>query len=300
MHKLMHFAQANAHDPLRVISHVLRSVVEGLPLKRCELAIGQAPPPQAATQTFSPRIVICLSGRDEMYIPRQSGSSLIVLRGNEAVYVSPAAWNLVLHRCAFSFLTLDFKPQHIRYYFRVSLGKTDAKPIVSALYFRSGPAAPASLQLLRALELCHWFTDQRSAASIVNTLIRESLGELLRRSAPEPSRSQAVWLTLRQHIEDHLDQPLTRTAVSKVIGVHPNHVSRLFRSYGKTGFSEYLAARRLERAAQLLTKYELTVKEISLRCGFSDASYFCRLFQRRMATSPGRYRAKMLRRSRKD
>ena len=47
----------------------------------------------------------------------------------------------------------------------------------------------------------------------------------------------------------------------------------------------------MERAADLLRRAELSSKEVAWACGFSNHSYFIRLFRKRYAASPLELRA---------
>ena len=61
------------------------------------------------------------------------------------------------------------------------------------------------------------------------------------------------------------------------------------REYGITVL-QYLNARRLAQAEKMLLRTDMTLGEISDRCGFSDAEYFSRVFRRAHGVSPLRYR----------
>ncbi len=69
---------------------------------------------------------------------------------------------------------------------------------------------------------------------------------------------------------------------------------RLFReSFGQTP-SEHLASLRLQRAIEMLSQTEFSVKAISEICGFENQYYFSNFFKRRVGCAPSAYRANML------
>lgn len=70
----------------------------------------------------------------------------------------------------------------------------------------------------------------------------------------------------------------------------PSHLSHLFKRI--TGYApmEYLTACRLSAAKSLLTTTDFPVKEVVFRCGFSDASNFCRTFKTRTGLTPLAFR----------
>ena len=52
----------------------------------------------------------------------------------------------------------------------------------------------------------------------------------------------------------------------------------------------YLIRYRLQQAQRLLLTSTLSVKEISCKCGFSDSSYFVKVFRKHMKQTPSEYR----------
>ncbi|MBS1369911.1 MAG: helix-turn-helix domain-containing protein [Lentisphaeria bacterium] len=68
-------------------------------------------------------------------------------------------------------------------------------------------------------------------------------------------------------------------------------LERQFRKHTGSSPAAYLAALRLERAAEMLRRRtDRSITEIALRCGFSDITYFSRVFRKRYALSPREYR----------
>ena len=53
---------------------------------------------------------------------------------------------------------------------------------------------------------------------------------------------------------------------------------------------QYLLARRLARAKNLLRSSVLPISELALLCGFSSASHFNQRFRHAMGATPGQYR----------
>ncbi len=55
-------------------------------------------------------------------------------------------------------------------------------------------------------------------------------------------------------------------------------------------FSDYLKNIRLEKAKELLVKSDLNLSEISQAIGYSDISYFSRIFKKEFQMTPSKYR----------
>lgn len=89
---------------------------------------------------------------------------------------------------------------------------------------------------------------------------------------------------------EHLDGQLTLGRMAKLIYMHPQYLSNLFRKETGASISEFLSMLRVERACQLLAHSALSVQQVAVACGFSDAAYFCRLFKRRTGKTPSQWR----------
>jgi transcriptional regulator GlxA family with amidase domain len=74
------------------------------------------------------------------------------------------------------------------------------------------------------------------------------------------------------------------------VSLSPAHLQRLFKQETGTQLGGLLAERRLQKAAHLLTKSLLSIKEIAHVVGYRHHSSFVRAFQRRFARAPKYYR----------
>ena len=74
------------------------------------------------------------------------------------------------------------------------------------------------------------------------------------------------------------------------VALSPAHVQRLFKQQTGLQLGSLLAERRLQKAVELLTVSNLSIKEIAHTVGYSHHSSFVRAFQRRFAQSPKHYR----------
>jgi AraC-like DNA-binding protein len=99
---------------------------------------------------------------------------------------------------------------------------------------------------------------------------------------------------IKQDIAGHLDRPdLSVAALAQRHGCTPRLLQRLFEQEGST-FTEYVLAQRLGRAYRLLADPRRRADKMStvaLDCGFSDVSYFSRMFRRRYGAAPSDVRA---------
>jgi len=76
----------------------------------------------------------------------------------------------------------------------------------------------------------------------------------------------------------------------KLTGVSKPTFSRLFKKHAGKTFSEFVAQIRLQAACRELAETERSVLEIALSSGFSQVSFFNRIFRRNLRCSPTDYR----------
>ncbi|MCD7036000.1 response regulator [Metabacillus sp. GX 13764] len=92
------------------------------------------------------------------------------------------------------------------------------------------------------------------------------------------------------YIKEHYAEPLTLTDIAKQFHFHPSYLSSSFSSHMQEGMIEYLNKVRIEKAAELLIEDEKTISEISEAVGFSDHSYFCKVFKKVKGLPPSKYK----------
>jgi AraC-like DNA-binding protein len=91
-------------------------------------------------------------------------------------------------------------------------------------------------------------------------------------------------------------EPLDLDAIARAAGYSRYHFIRAFRNtYGSTP-RDYLSARRVERARELLRTANLTVTEICFLVGFSSLGSFSARFKEDVGLSPSEYREREVRR----
>jgi len=96
---------------------------------------------------------------------------------------------------------------------------------------------------------------------------------------------------LVDYIDTTLDQPLTLGDMAAQCSLSEYHFARMFSvSFGLPPH-QYVLARRMARACQLLRGSTQALGDIALACGFASASHFSNRFRQTMGAAPGVYRA---------
>ena len=78
--------------------------------------------------------------------------------------------------------------------------------------------------------------------------------------------------------------------LARIIGVHPTHLARTFRTFLGCTPGDLLRARRLELAAARLTGSRGNLAQIAIESGFADQAQFTKAFRRLYGVTPGAYR----------
>jgi AraC-like DNA-binding protein len=88
-----------------------------------------------------------------------------------------------------------------------------------------------------------------------------------------------------------LDEVLRHTHMTKPT------FSRQFKKHSGQSFSDFVTRLRLEAVCRQLVETDRTILEIALACGFSQISFFNRIFRRFLHCNPTRYRDRERRRN---
>lgn len=91
-------------------------------------------------------------------------------------------------------------------------------------------------------------------------------------------------------IEGNYNKEIQLNWLANEIHLNPQYFSRLFKKEVGISFSEFLTLYRIEKAKTLLMESDFPIYRIANEVGFSDASYFCKVFGKHTDTSPNSYR----------
>ncbi|MDE6963167.1 MAG: AraC family transcriptional regulator [Lachnospiraceae bacterium] len=97
----------------------------------------------------------------------------------------------------------------------------------------------------------------------------------------------------KAYMEENFQRQISLCEAAAKLGVSQSHLSREFFKYTGEQPVRYLTRLRVENAVKLLHEGNMTIEEISARCGFSDGNYFNKVFKRYMKVSPGELRKQM-------
>ena len=93
------------------------------------------------------------------------------------------------------------------------------------------------------------------------------------------------------YIWEHYTEELSMQDVARAMNYSDAYFCKLFKQCFKVNFSAWLNEFRVEKAKELLSATWLSVREVSLACGYADANYFARVFKRITGMTPSEYRS---------
>ncbi|MDR2035885.1 MAG: PocR ligand-binding domain-containing protein [Coriobacteriales bacterium] len=95
---------------------------------------------------------------------------------------------------------------------------------------------------------------------------------------------------IKKFILEHHSENLTLDTIAKSVYLSPSYASRLFKKVQDCSIMEYLTSSRIEEAKRLLHNPVYLIDEIASNVGYSDASYFTKVFRRAEGLTPTQYR----------
>lgn len=138
-------------------------------------------------------------------------------------------------------------------------------------------------------------TDARldvHAADLVRTLCSGySLADYYQRDRPLTGTQRDRFLSIFAYVQNHPDHRDLLDAVAREHNYSKSYVSHFVKDSAAISFSTAVMAVRVMRAEILLLTSELTMRDISAECGFSDVKYFTRCFVDWFKQTPAEYRA---------
>lgn len=103
-------------------------------------------------------------------------------------------------------------------------------------------------------------------------------------------QATSVVETVRAYIRTHTDSEITRGDIAAHVHFHPDYLSHIFRKQTGMSLSEFILRERINIARDLLLSTSLPVREIAIRAGFQNVSYFSMQFKRFVGLTPVQYR----------
>lgn len=159
---------------------------------------------------------------------------------------------------------------------QTSLPSSDPQTYDNATLFSS------YVQRYQAMDLWEKMELRGAMLMIFSRFMREAV----KRVWTHDERMQKVLTHIHSHISDMIDVE----ELADVACVTKPYLIRLFKREFGTSPVQFINKKKTERAQLLLFTTEMPVKEVAYALGFSDHSYFIRLFRKLTGVTPQEYR----------
>lgn len=176
-----------------------------------------------------------------------------------------------------------------------SMGVTRERPVVR------GARLPDLRPLYNSLNDNLQQTDDPPLANIeASGWLRLILGQLGRICRGDGTTTEPDTAAIDRQIEQairfmslHYTQPVSIDQLSRTLGYHRTHLSRMFKRTTGLSPKQYLMQIRLERAQTLLSDTSMPIDQVASAVGFNDPLYFSKKFKDWAGTSPSTYRKEL-------
>jgi AraC-like DNA-binding protein/ligand-binding sensor protein len=111
---------------------------------------------------------------------------------------------------------------------------------------------------------------------------------------PDPQNAPYVIQETLRYVMLHLHEPFIIKDIANQLKCHPDFLSRRFKEFTGHNLSAYLQELRVNRARAFLQNPKISIDEVASQSGFTDRSYFSKVFRRVTKQTPGDYRRQAL------
>lgn len=280
-----------AADFIRRIDRILTR--GGIGIVRRAVEPGHSGMPEDASLLKQPRLIVGVEGIAVFELNVGAKTGEVALRARDALFVGPGRWVRARPRRTYGSMGVVFYAGSTRVYLMRGGPTRDDRPgKPSETWIIQQGAGDEIRGLLAALggRLPAAGGDRYARNAVESLLI--AIRELLARPPEviEGGKARFTWQAACDFVMENLHRPLSRKDVARFVRVHPNHLSRLFTEFGSGSFTDFLLARRLERARLLMEDPRLNISEVARLSGFASGNYFARVFRAQTSRTPTRAR----------
>lgn len=255
------------------------------------VASGNAQAPAMAYHLPVPRIELTVKGTLSMLIPKGVDKIVKYERPVGTItYIPAKGWNSPLWNEPVICMSIVFWKQDIGF----SISNWDGTQFTEVEKFNlENTSSTTRDKLIEIAESLAWGQNKTTGtfSHIIYALINDILYQLT--EGMHKSQSSVFLIDeVKRYIDTHFHDDISRESVSEVFNISAGYLSRLFSKDSDIKFNEYLKHARISRSRTLLTNTNLKINEVSVKCGFTDTNYFCKVFREINDCTPLEYRRK--------
>jgi AraC-like DNA-binding protein len=93
---------------------------------------------------------------------------------------------------------------------------------------------------------------------------------------------------VKNYINENYQEKLSLSNLARLVGLSPVYLGALFSQKEACSVKEYINKVRIQNAYEIIRTERLSVNDVALDCGYTDAFYFSRVFKKYMGVSPSK------------
>jgi AraC family transcriptional regulator len=141
-----------------------------------------------------------------------------------------------------------------------------------------------------ACGLYHNFLKETFSELAAESVVAEMMGDICGMRQVQEQTTPRWLVRAIDFLHANCSRNLALFDVAHEAGVHPVHLSRVFRARFGTTMGAFVNHLRIQRACRILSAVETPLCDIASDCGFSDQSHFTRVFKAMLGITPVRFR----------
>jgi len=276
-------------DSVKIAAHI-RHWLEKNQITKVFFANSLAKPPVLSYLVNFPLLSIVLEGCYEVEIEQAGNPIVLTCEKGQAVFAPPNCWEKPIWKKPVQVVMFLFGKKLTGISLITSDGISESSIIAQKIPIDRPITGPALKILQSILEFNNTNGQFAAYPQLIQALAIGCL-DMLSIEADKPARKgHFLFDEICSYMQHNFQYEITRDSIADEFKITPNHLSRLFRKEGLMRFCDYLNYVRIDRAKFMLCKYDMNLSEIAGRCGFSDATYFCRIFKKIVKKTPTQYR----------
>ena len=88
------------------------------------------------------------------------------------------------------------------------------------------------------------------------------------------------------YMHEHFNENISLNEISNMVGVSIQYFSKIFKDEVGANYIDWLNSLRINRAKELMSTSDMSIKEVGFHVGYNDPNYFSRIFKRYEGVAP--------------
>ncbi len=103
-------------------------------------------------------------------------------------------------------------------------------------------------------------------------------------------KEKIIFTKIHDSINKNVFADISLEYIAQEVGMSPQYLSKIFKEEIGMNFIDYVTGKRIAYAKELLENKDKSIREIAVEVGYSDSSYFTRIFKKIVGLTPKEYR----------